>query len=224
MKIALLGNGKTGGKVEEILRGRNAHCTVFNIDTPPTLEKLKGHDVIISFLPGEIFKEYLNLLVSCRIPVVNGSTGLSWPSDIDQRLKKNKTKWITASNFALGMNLIHNMIQVLSKARRLFNEFNFSIKEIHHIHKKDAPSGTALAWERWLGHKARIESERIGDVTGEHTLSFETSNEKITLKHEALDRKIFATGALWAADKILNDSRLSYGLHYFEDITREELL
>lgn len=220
MKVALLGAGKTGGKVKELL-GSNVP-TIFDIDNPPNLENLKGHDVIISFLPGEAFASYIPLLLECKIPVVSGSTGVPWPAEINQTIIKNNCRWIWSANYSLGMRLIHPMIEILSQTPLLFKECEASIHEIHHTKKLDAPSGTALVWKKWLGiENARVTSERIGDVVGIHELKIETENEIITLRHEAKDRRIFAQGALWAAERLLNDKNLGPGLHSFEQMVAQ---
>lgn len=223
MKIALLGKGKTGGKVLELLQDQNISHTVFDSQNKPTIENLRGHDVIISFLSGEVFKHYLDLLVETTIPVVTGSTGLVWPNDFDADLKKKNIKWIYATNFSLGMNLVQQMIQILGKASTIFSDYQFSMTEIHHTKKLDAPSGTALSWKKWAGHEMEIESIREGDVTGIHELILITPNEKITLRHEALDRRIFAEGALFAASKI-HDNKIGPGLHLFQDIVQSQYL
>jgi 4-hydroxy-tetrahydrodipicolinate reductase len=221
MKIALLGKGKTGGKVLELLESSRLPHTVFDSKNHPTLEKLKGHDVVISFLDGETFKTYLPLLVESNLPVVTGSTGMAWPSDFDSNLKAKKLTWIYATNFSLGMNLVHQMILIMKEADSILSHFKFSMNEIHHTKKLDAPSGTALSWEKWLDNKVDITSERIGDVIGIHELKLTTSTEEISIKHQALDRKIFAEGALFAAQKI---STLTPGLHLFQDVVQKELL
>lgn len=222
MKTALIGDGRTGGRIPELLP--EGSVTIFNQNSPPTLEKLNGHDVIISFAPGNAFVKMIPLLLKSNIPVIIGSTGFLWPTEIETKIKCARTKWVIASNFSIGMNLIQGMIKILSGSIRLFNDCNFTIHEIHHTNKKDAPSGTALSWEKWLGQKAEITSERTGDVVGIHRMNLITKNEKITLEHEALDRKIFAEGAIWAARKILSDKTIEHGLHYFEDIVKKELL
>ncbi len=223
MKIALLGKGKTGGKVLELLQEQNIPHTVFDSQNKPTVENLQGHDVIISFLSGEVFKHYLDLLVATKIPVVTGSTGLEWPLDFDSDLKRKNLKWIYATNFSLGMNFVQQMILTLSKASRIFSQYKFSMSEVHHTKKLDAPSGTALSWKKWSGHEMEIESIREGDVIGIHELTLTTPNEKITLRHEALDRRIFAEGALFAASKI-NDNKIGPGLHLFQDIVQSQYL
>jgi 4-hydroxy-tetrahydrodipicolinate reductase len=226
IKIALIGDGKTGGKVLEIIQADSSRYdppTVFNINHRPTLEKLKNHDVIISFIPGPAFLEMIPMLLESRIPVVTGSTGLSWPSDFSERPKKIPVRWIHANNFSLGMSLVHQMIKILHGTPNLFEDFSCQIHEIHHVHKKDAPSGTALAWKKWLDLPCEITSERTGEVIGTHTLTLAGPHEKITLTHESTDRKIFAQGALWAAQQILTNKNIPYGLNFFENITQSLL-
>lgn len=223
MKIALLGKGKTGGKVLELMKEAHLPHTIFDSTNVPTKELLKGHDVIISFLPGDAFKSYLSLLLESKLPVICGSTGMSWPPEFDSKLKVLNIKWIYATNFSLGMNLVQQMILIMGRASKIFGNYKFSLNEIHHTKKLDAPSGTALSWKSWANHEMIITSERKGDVIGIHELTLSTPYEEITLKHSALDRKIFAEGALYAANKILNDKTLAPGLHLFQDIVQREL-
>jgi 4-hydroxy-tetrahydrodipicolinate reductase len=216
MKIALLGSGKTGSKVSEL----NNDVTIFNSTNIPTFEKLQNHDVIISFLPGEAFSQYIPLLVETGIPVVTGSTGLTWPENFDQTLKEKNLKWIYAHNFSLGMNVVKAMIEMLSKAADLFDESSYAIHEVHHTQKLDAPSGTAISFKEWLNRDAEITSERIGDVVGEHEITFDCPDEIIKLKHEAKDRSIFARGALWAA-KLIHD--VPAGLNHFNQVVSKHI-
>ncbi len=221
MKYAIIGKGKTGGKVIELLSENNSEYEIFDSKNIVTSEKLHSFDVAICFVAGDVFEEILPILISSKVPVVTGTTGFEWPEDLESKLVKNKIPWLYATNFSLGMNLVHNMIEVLSKTDRLFDHFKFDMHEVHHTKKVDAPSGTAKTWANWLKQPVEITSERTGDVVGDHALTLTTDTEKITLRHEALDRKIFAGGALWAADKIQD---LAPGLHSFEDLTLKELL
>lgn len=223
-KLALLGIGKTGSHVLELAPLKGFEVTGYNRQNPITLEKLKASDVIMSFLPGDAFLELLPLMLKCGRPLVCGSTGFNWDQETIAELKRQNVSWLYATNFALGMNIIHKMIDELAKARKLFDFYDFRMHEIHHTKKLDAPSGTALTWEKWLADKVDITSERTGDVVGTHILELKTAFEKITLTHESLDRKIFAEGALWAAQKLTTDTQLPCGLHSFEDLTLKELL
>ncbi len=219
MKVALLGAGKTGGKVAKL----HHDTMIFNSQSPPTKEKLAQCDVIISFLAGDVFEEYIPLLIESQKPVVTGSTGFRWQEETLKSIQTKKLKWIRAHNFSLGMNIVKSMIETLSKASLLYPEAHFAIHDIHHVHKKDAPSGTALSWQDWLGKKADISAERTGDVVGYHHLEMESEVEKIKITHEAKDRAIFAKGALWAADKILTDQEIPFGVSDFSQLVNKHL-
>lgn len=220
MKIALLGKGKTGSKVVEVANEKKYSITIFDSKNHPTLEALQGHDVIISFLTGEIFSEYIPMLISTGIPVVTGSTGFTWDKKHEEEITRNNLKWIHSNNFSLGMNIVKNMIEALSIGANLFDEVKFNIHEVHHTKKLDAPSGTAKSWANWLNRDCDITSERTGDVIGYHEITFDNGVEKIKLSHDALDRKIFAAGAIWSSEKINN---LSPGLHHFSSVVKQFL-
>tara|TARA_Y100001970_G_scaffold204050_1_gene248419 strand:+ start:80 stop:799 length:720 start_codon:yes stop_codon:yes gene_type:complete len=232
LKLALLGRGKTGAKVIDLVdqenelskkTGFSIELSTFHRQNPPTFEALKDKDVILSFLPGGFFKELIPLLIETKKPVVTGSTGFNWPSGVDNTLKTKKLTWVHGSNFALGMNLVKEMIEIMGKAAQLFDkETSFSIHDIHHSKKVDSPSGTALSWQDWLSQKASITSERVGDVVGIHEITLKTQFEHISLKHEALDRKVFAHGALWTSKMILT-SDWPKGLLSFSEIAKKEL-
>ena len=215
MKIALVGNGRTGNKLHEVIKVED-EITDFNTDNPPTKQALSDCDVIVSFLPGDAFIELCDMFIESKIPVVSGSTGFEWPKDIDQKLKNANVAWISASNFSLGMQLVHDAIVKLGNAPKLLNDFEVSIDETHHIYKKDSPSGTSLKWREWFGDPSiKITSSKLGETVGNHSLKIDTPTETIEIKHHAKDRKIFAAGAYWAAQNI--DS-LEPGLHMFEDV------
>lgn len=220
MKIALLGTGKTGGKVVELLGKGNV--TEFTSGNPPTLEALAGHDAVISFLPGPAFAEYIDLLVESGLPVATGSTGFNWPDDIDERLKERRVAWVTAGNFSIGMNLVHGMINVLARAPQLFDNYQFKLHEVHHIHKQDKPSGTALEWQRWVGQPVEITCDREGERIGDHTLTLVTPYEDISVQHHSKDRRIYAEGAIWTVKKLL-EGKITPGLHSLPDIMAKEL-
>ena len=219
MKVALLGSGKTGGKVAEL----HKDTTIFDSKNKPDLEALRECDVVISFLTGDVFLDYIPMLLDAKIPVVTGSTGFHWPRGIHQQLEDLQLKWIKAHNFSLGMNLVKVMIEILSKAKDLYPNANYAIHDIHHINKKDSPSGTALSWQEWLGNEATITADRTGDVVGYHHIQMECDVEKIKITHEAKDRSIFASGALWAANKLINDPEIPCGLNDFNKIVSKHL-
>lgn len=218
MKIALLGKGKTGSKIIEL----NPNVQVFDRSNVPTFEKLSKCDVIISFLPGEAFEALIPMLLETKKPVVTGSTGFKWPAMFNETLKEKNLKWIYASNFSLGVVVFKQLIERLNQVSHLFQNKELSIHEIHHTKKLDAPSGTALSMKEWLAHDCEITSERTGDVVGIHTLTLETPSEIISLTHNAKNRTLFAEGALWAANFIVNE-KLEAGLHPFQTVVEKHL-
>lgn len=222
-KVALLGRGKTGSHVKKLCEERNITCNVFHRENPVTVEKLKGHDIIISFIPGPALNEYRNIILESGLPIISGSTGFEWGEDLNIALKSNNQVWIQGHNFSLGMNIVHQLIKVLAKGPNLFpDSWKGAIHEIHHTKKLDAPSGTALRWGDWFGKEVEITSERTGDVVGHHEFTFSVPFETITLTHKAKDRSLFANGALWAAELVLAQ-KVNPGLTWFEDLALKEL-
>jgi len=218
MKIALLGRGKTGSKV---LNNKHHQVIAFDSKNPPTYEKLESFDAIISFLPGDVFKSFIPLLIETKLPVVTGSTGFEWPENLNQILIDKKVSWIYASNFSMGIAVVKQMLNKLALAKNMFPTHQTTIHEIHHTQKKDSPSGTALSMEKWMDEKCSITAERTGDVIGFHQLTFDSGNEKISVTHEALDRQLFADGALWAAEYLSKNKIL--GLNNFQEIIERTL-
>ena len=216
MKISVIGTGKTGSKVVELLGDDLAYA--FDENNAPTIEKLRESDAVIIFVPGDAVSDILDLVLDSGIPAAWGSTGFEWPQDLDDQVKAANTKWVLATNFSLGMNIIRHSIKKISEGSSILKKPSFNIHEIHHVHKKDAPSGTALSWKEWLDKEVEVTSAREGDVNGIHELTLSTAREEITLKHEALDRSIFAEGAIWTAEQLVNNLTLSNGVHTFGEL------
>jgi 4-hydroxy-tetrahydrodipicolinate reductase len=185
---------------------------VFDSKTPLDFYELKDCDVAIAFLPSEVLLKNRPLLIKSEIPLISGATGHDWPESLDDKLKKRKYTWMSGSNFSLGMRIMNQMI---SKIGELFSEYNFNIHEVHHIKKLDAPSGTAKLWKETY--------ERVSDTVDEHTLSLQTPFEIIQFKHEALDRRVFAKGALWPAKLIHHNKSIVPGLCLLETLTDQFL-
>lgn len=216
MKISVIGTGKTGSKVVEML-GDNL-ATAFDENNLPTVGALKASDAVIIFVPGHAVSNILEVVLESGVPAAWGSTGFEWPEDLDHQVKGKGTKWVLATNFSLGMNIIRKSIEAISIGSAILKDPKFKIHEVHHIHKVDAPSGTALSWKEWLNKEVDVTSAREGDVNGIHELTLRTATEEITLKHDALDRSIFAEGAIWAAEQLVNNQQLSEGVHTFGEL------
>lgn len=221
MKIALLGNGKTGSRVHHLASQRGDSITIFDSRNTPTPEKLYGHDVVVSFLPGEAFLGYVSILINSKIPVVSGSTGFQWPNgpkSINDILIENGIVWVQSGNFSLGnLALLPVLRQIGTHTALQF--FQPLIQEWHHTQKKDAPSGTSLMWKDAFGRQVEIRSYREDDIVGVHELTMSSDTEKITIRHEVSDRDVFAQGALFIADFIVrNQQDVGSGLYSMQEL------
>lgn len=215
MNVSVIGTGKTGSAVLDLL-GDNA--VAFNETNPPVSSELKKTDIAIIFVPGDAAGDVVGPVLDSGIPAVWGTTGYAWPADLPERVKEAGTRWVIGSNFSLGMNLVRKALELIGKGSQLLNNPKFHIHEVHHIHKKDAPSGTAISWNEWLGKDAAISSAREGDVKGVHELHIKTEFESIWLKHEAHSRQLFAEGAVWTAEYLLKNPQINPGVYQFSSI------
>ena len=144
MKFALLGYGRMGKAIEKIALERG-HKIVCRIDKEQHEGKLEQADAAINFSIPDAAVENINLALNLSIPVVCGTTG--WLDDYDQVVQnthKNNTAFLYASNFSVGVNLFFKLNKILAQIMQQHQEYDTSLEEIHHIHKLDAPSGTAI--------------------------------------------------------------------------------
>lgn len=217
MKIAVIGTGKTGHTVVDALPN-DAIVGPFNTRNPPTAAALDPADAVVVFVPGDVFPSLIPIFLQARKPTIIGSTGIKWPQDLHDTLVRHHLTWIFAPNFSLGMILVYRALLLFRRTPALLPDATFSIHEVHHTHKKDAPSGTAIAWQQTLHQPCPITFSREGDVKGIHTLTITTDRETIALRHETLDRSVFAEGALWSARQLVEKKFCEPGLHTFEDL------
>lgn len=217
--IALIGTGKTGQFVPALLEKAGHIPMIFNSKNSPTLKDLKAVEAIICFTPGDVFLSFLPLLLDSKKPVICGSTGFIWPAEIAELLVKSQTPWVYSTNFSLLMNYFFIMSK---KLKRLPSSYHKKIHEIHHTHKKDSPSGTAITLSEIIGvSQQNITSERKGDEIGFHECIIEGPAETLTLSHRGMDRSIFAEGAIKALEMIL-EKPIPYGLHSFTSLLEKE--
>lgn len=195
MNIAVIGKGKTGGEVVK-LTPASQMIGPFGRSNPPTIEALEKADVGIVFVPGDAFLELLPLLLKTKLPLLIGATGMELPKDLNSTLKKNQTAWMMASNFSVGVQTLHQLVKKLNQLKPHLPAFKAVLTDIHHIHKKDSPSGTAKSIQSWCNFPVEIDARREGDVVGIHGLSLDFAQENLTLTHTAHSRELFAQGAL----------------------------
>ena len=215
MKIALVGYGKMGKIIEEIALKRG-HEIVARLKETPTAENLNNPDVAIEFsIPEAAFSNIKSCLEN-KIPVISGTTGwLEKRAEIDTIALENGTAFLYGSNFSLGVNLFFSLNEKLAALMKNVDEYSCQLEEIHHIHKKDAPSGTAISiaegifkhsdYNSWKldeteGESLGIEAIREGEVPGTHSVYYRSEVDEIEIKHTAFNRNGFALGAVIAAE------------------------
>jgi len=227
MNLLLLGRGKTGSLVADIARERRHHARVIgakeNSDSAGLRpENLQNIDAVIDFTTPHCVMANIEACVIAGKNMVVGTTG--WYKGIDQvrdLVKRHGTGFVYAANFSVGVNLFLEVVR--SAASALNYDYTGQIFERHHVHKKDAPSGTAMAMQRAVheasGNKEEVEitSFREGEVVGFHELIFESAADRIYLSHDAKSRRGFAEGAVRAAEWLAGKK----GFYEFKDIWRE---
>jgi len=222
LNLLVLGSGKTGSVVAEVARERGHQVQSIDADVNQdaawlTPEHLRDVDVAIDFTAPDAVLANIEACVRARKAIVVGTTG--WYGELDrvrQAVEQAGTGFVFGANFSYGVNLFFQIAQAAAPA--LAHNYRGHIAERHHVHKKDAPSGTAVALQRLLeqasGARVEITSEREGDVTGTHTLELTSSGDHIVLTHEAKSRRTFAEGAVLAAEWIAGKQ----GSYDFKDI------
>ena len=216
MKIALVGYGKMGKIIHQIALKRG-HDVVATLDETPTLEKLNNPDVVIEFSSPESAFGNIKFCLENKIPVVSGTTGwLEKKPEVEKIALENETGFLYGSNFSLGVNLFFALNEKLAEMMAPFqNDYSCQLEEIHHIHKLDAPSGTAISiaegifkhsdFKSWKldetkGTELGITAIREGEVPGTHSVFYRSEVDEIEIKHTAFNRNGFAVGAVIAAE------------------------
>ncbi len=242
MKLALVGYGKMGRAVEDVALERG-HQVVARID--PTLDTseigaatLGGADVAIEFTVPDVAVDNITALAAAGVDAVVGTTG--WHDRLDQAaaaVNGAGTGMVHAANFSLGVNLFLRLARVAARMADALSEYDVHIREAHHRHKIDYPSGTAItladilveelarkeSWSATLPDGAPhpqvlyVASERVGDAAGTHVVGLEGTDDLIELRHEARTRAGFAKGAVAAAEWI----RVRSGVFTLDDMLAE---
>lgn len=223
MKIALLGFGKMGQLIGQVAETRG-HQVVLVIGAENsndlTIDALQKADVAIEFSAPEAAAHHIQLCLEAGVPVVVGTTG--WYKAYEELVALAKTKqgaMITATNFSLGVNLFFALSQWMGAVMSEQSTYQVRIDETHHVHKKDAPSGTAITIaERLLEHlnlkgwslngtennSLPVFAHRTDEVPGTHEVRFSSAEDDIVLSHIAHNRNGFASGAVMAAEWLVN--------------------
>jgi 4-hydroxy-tetrahydrodipicolinate reductase len=216
--LAIVGYGKMGRLIDQLAPEYGFTVTA-RVDVGRA-EPLDGVDVAVEFsMPGAV-PENVAKISAKRIPVVVGTTGwLEHLAEVKSIVEKNGTALVWSPNFSVGVNIFTRLV---TEAARLFQnekEYGAWAWEIHHITKKDAPSGTLLKLVNDMkaaGFNRNIDtsSSRAGAHPGTHEIGFDSAADTITLRHSARSREGFARGALKAAQWIIGRK----GCYEFSDV------
>lgn len=221
MKIALIGYGKMGKTIEQIALTRGHRIvSVIDITNPQDFnsDAFRSADVAIEFTtPATAFGNYMKCF-EANVPVVSGTTGwLEHIDEIKEKCNQEGKTFFYASNFSIGVNIFFALNKYLAKIMDRFPSYDVRMEEVHHIHKLDAPSGTAITLaegitehmkrkNRWTLDKEEtpadiaIRAVREGEVPGIHEIVYDSDVDYISIKHSAKSRQGFALGAVIAAE------------------------
>lgn len=234
MNIVVIGYGKMGKTIER-LATQQGHQVIGTIDINTPLDMrtslFKEVDVAIEFSHPDAAYDNISQALNAKIPVVSGTTGwLDQLDEIKNRVAQNKGAFFYASNFSIGVNIMFAMNEKLAAIMNNYSAYDVSMEETHHIHKKDAPSGTALTLangvlknieskNKWSLEKndkdsLHINALREGEVFGIHKVTYQSKIDKIELYHEAFTRDGFALGAILAAEWLIG----RHGVYSMKDM------
>lgn len=219
MKIALIGYGKMGKIIGRIAEERGHKIvSIIDIDNLQDFESeaFKSADVAIEFTKPDTALENVRKCFAANVPVVSGTTGWNAAALKDEVEKNGKTLF-WSSNYSIGVFIFNAISMKLAQIMNGFSNYNVEMTEVHHIHKLDAPSGTAItlaegilenldrktAWTKEKENSSTdlaIKSIREGEVPGIHSIRYESEVDSITITHDAKSREGFALGAVVAAE------------------------
>lgn len=220
MNIALLGYGKMGKEIEGIALQRG-HTIVLKVDETNsstfTNEDLKKAEVAIEFSTPHTVIDNIKKCFAAQVPIVVGTTG--WYDEfemIEELCLQKNSALFHATNFSLGVNLFFKVNSYLAELMNKYDNYNVEMEEIHHIHKLDKPSGTAISLANQVLEKIErkinwsitdhhpetlfIKDVREGEVPGTHIIKYSSAVDDIEIMHKAHNRKGFAMGAVIAAE------------------------
>lgn len=222
MKVAIIGYGKMGREIEKVARSRGHEIvSIIDVDNQADFESdaFRSADVAIEFTnPSVAYDNYLKAF-KAGVKVVSGSTGwrAEHQTDVERMCNDEGKTLFWASNFSLGVTIFSAVNKYLARLMNQFPIYDVTMTETHHIHKLDAPSGTAITLaetivdeldrkSRWVKETASapdelpIHSIREGEVPGIHSIRYESPADSITITHDAKNRSGFVMGAVLAAE------------------------
>ncbi len=214
IKYGVIGaSGRMGNEIINIMNEKNNELVFkYNIDGEWRSELKVKPEVLIDFSLPDVFDKSIQFALKFNCPIVFGTTGLSQNQLNEIKKLSKKIAVVQSFNFSIG-------IQMMIKAAKMFSQnlpdWDAEISETHHRYKKDKPSGTALMIKEAIGREINISSLRLGNVPGDHEISFGGLGEVLSIKHSATSRRTFAEGAVMSAHFLLDKKN---GLFSFNNV------
>lgn len=242
ISVAVLGSGRMGEEIRRSIERsddlRFAGCWSRTAPSDGLPATLSVADVAVDFTLPEATEEIARAVVEANIPLVCGVSGLPQSAYHSLRDAAGKIPVLYDRNMSLGIAILQRMVQMAGKV--FGDRFEAEISETHHVHKIDAPSGTALQLGEALAAargqvfadvlhydpdnktipeagQIAFKAERRGEVPGEHTVLFRNASESLLLEHKVIDRRVFAEGALNAARWLVDRPRGFYSMQNVVD-------
>ncbi len=221
MRIVLIGYGKMGREIERLAIGRGHEIVAkIDIDNAADLTSLTSNDVDVAIEFSNPASAFLNIMtcIQKQIPVVCGTTGwLEKKQEVEAATEAHQSTFFYASNYSIGVNLFFRLNKMLASLMAPHKEYAIYTNEIHHVEKKDSPSGTAITIaegimeaysekDKWVNNQipaaneVAIWSQRESIKPGTHTVKYISKVDQIEITHEAFSREGFALGAVIAAE------------------------
>lgn len=238
MKIALIGYGKMGHAIERVAVSRGHEITArVDVGSADTIDSdgVRGADVAIEFTAPDAAFDNLTQLIDEGVPTVSGTTG--WHSRLAEMRRKvedtPEAKLFWASNYSIGVNVLFELSRRVARVMNLFPQYEPSIHEVHHVHKLDHPSGTAVSlaqdivarterigeWsEEYRPGTLAVSHQRVGETPGTHTVTWDSPVDSLQLIHTSKSRDALALGAVIAAEWL---AKAPAGFHGMEALMQD---
>jgi len=246
MRFTLVGNGRMGQQVAQVIRQSGNHevFAVLDVDATISTDVFRGSDAIIDFTVREAFLANLPAMLASGVPVVVGTTGWDdMQEEVKQQITAAGASLLYSANFSLGVNIFLRTVREAARLISPFAQFDIAFAEQHHTGKADFPSGTAVrAADMILSANSRkktvvrqlsddkklapdelqVASLRLGSVFGKHSVFIDSDADEIVISHTAKNRSGFASGAVEAAAWLALRHKTAPGFYTMEDFLNEK--
>ena len=230
MKIALIGYGAMGKIIRTLAENKTHEIAVIideadaDLSAERLAERLRGVESAIDFSTAEAVRRNVEACLIANIPLVEGTTGWNDEKEsIKDLIEEKQGAFVFGANFSIGVNLFYKIADYASNLFAKFEDYEAFIEEQHHSRKRDQPSGTALKLKEIVAKNItkdfNVSATRAGHIPGTHRVGFDGIADQILLEHAARSREGFASGAITAAEWIVERK----GFYEFADVMDEIL-